>query len=118
MLRYARFHLGDVRLPTQAEHNYSSLIRCCDADSPFLPPIANSWRLLVPAPMSTSCGFMRHGGATNGQMASLQLVPTRGFAIIMLANSDRGGELIRPVVRKAFEIFLGVVERDPEPLRQ
>jgi hypothetical protein len=60
--------------------------------------------------------IVRHGGATNGQQATFQIVPARQFAILMLTNSDRGGELIRPVVKQAFESFLGIVEREPVPI--
>ena len=44
------------------------------------------------------------------------MVPARQFAIVMLTNSDRGGELIQPVVKKAFESYLGIVEHEPKPV--
>jgi hypothetical protein len=44
------------------------------------------------------------------------MVPARQFAIVMLTNSDRGSELIQPVVKKAFESYLGLVENEPKPV--
>lgn len=57
--------------------------------------------------------LVQHGGATNGQMAQLTLVPERGFAIALLTNSDRGGALNQELVTWALEAFLGVKEAAP-----
>jgi hypothetical protein len=59
--------------------------------------------------------IIRHGGATNGQMATLQMAPARQFAILVLTNSDRGSELYQPLARMAFKSLLGVVEDEPKP---
>jgi CubicO group peptidase (beta-lactamase class C family) len=57
--------------------------------------------------------LVQHGGATNGQMAQLTLVPERGFAVALLTNSDKGGILNQELVTWALEAFLGVVEPAP-----
>lgn len=57
--------------------------------------------------------LVQHGGATNGQMAQLTLVPERGFAIALLTNSDRGGALNQELVTWALEAFLGAAEPAP-----
>lgn len=55
-----------------------------------------------------------HGGATKGQQATLQLCPGVGFAIAVLTNSDRGGELHGAVTTAAFEAYLGAVAKTPD----
>lgn len=118
MLRYARFHIGDGKA---AEGNRDKILKSASLAAMQTPTVAAangefmgiSWFLRD----IDQLRVVRHGGATNGQQATLQMVPARQFAVIMLANSDRGGELIRPVVKKAFESFLGIVEREPEPIQ-
>ncbi|MFI7639694.1 serine hydrolase domain-containing protein [Nonomuraea sp. NPDC049400] len=72
------------------------------------------------------CWFLRevdgvrtigHGGSGNGQFAELLIVPERDFAVVSLANAGPDGyPFNQAVVRWALEHYLGVVERDPEPI--
>ncbi|MER6060782.1 serine hydrolase domain-containing protein [Streptomyces sp. NPDC001792] len=72
------------------------------------------------------CWFLRdvagvrtvgHGGSGNGQFAELLLVPERDFAVVSLANSGpEGYQFNQAVLKRALELFLDVVEREPEPL--
>ncbi|MFI6355435.1 serine hydrolase domain-containing protein [Streptomyces sp. NPDC050743] len=58
-----------------------------------------------------------HGGSGNGQFAELLLVPERDFAVVSLANSGpEGYQFNQAVLKRALELFLDVVEREPEPL--
>lgn len=57
-----------------------------------------------------------HGGATNGQMAQLALVPERGFALVLLTNGDRGSALNLELMMAALEIFLGAQIPAPQPI--
>ena len=59
-----------------------------------------------------------HGGSANGQFADLLIVPERNFAVAVTSNAgpDAGLQFNQAVVRFALEHYLGVVERDPEPL--
>ena len=61
--------------------------------------------------------LVRHGGATNGQISSFLMAPGRRFAMTILTNSDRGGELNLQVApgRHCFP-HLGIDEKDPEPI--
>lgn len=52
----------------------------------------------------------QHGGATNGQMATLQIVPDHDFALAILTNSDRGGELYLQLNAWILEHFLNLKE--------
>lgn len=73
------------------------------------------------------CWFLRdvngmatieHGGSSNGQFANLVIVPERDFAVCVMSNAgpDSGLAFNQAVLEWALEHFLGVVERDPEPL--
>ncbi len=73
------------------------------------------------------CWFLRnvdgvrtvgHGGSANGQFAELLIVPERNFAVVAASNAGPDGGLAfnRAVVRWALEHYLGVIDRDPEPL--
>jgi hypothetical protein len=63
-------------------------------------------------------GTVGHGGSANGQFAELLTVPERGFAVVALANAgpDDGLAFNQVVVRRALQTYLGVIDRDPEPL--
>jgi CubicO group peptidase (beta-lactamase class C family) len=58
-----------------------------------------------------------HRGTANGQFAELLTVPDRDFAVASLANGGPDGLAFnQAVVRWALETYLGMTERDPEPL--
>ncbi|MER5888891.1 serine hydrolase domain-containing protein [Streptomyces sp. NPDC001941] len=58
-----------------------------------------------------------HGGSGNGQFAELLIVPERNFAVVSLSNAGpEGYPFNQSVVRWALEHYLGLVERDPEPV--
>jgi hypothetical protein len=63
-------------------------------------------------------GTVGHGGSANGQFAELLTVPERGFAVVALSNAgpDDGLAFNQAVVRRALQTYLGVIDRDPEPL--
>ena len=118
MLRYARFHLGDGSMNNQEGARLLRPEYLLAMHTPTVPAangefMGVAWFLRDVDHLR----IVRHGGATNGQQATLQLIPARQFAIVMLTNSDRGGELIRPVVKKALESYLGIVEHEPEPVQ-
>ena len=115
MLRWARFHLGSgvpdvfpagvlrqMREPTAALRG-SSL-----GDA-----IGIGWFL-------RDVGGVRaagHGGSANGQFADLLLVPERGFAVVALCNEGPDGiPFNQAVIRWALQDYLGITDRDPEPL--
>jgi CubicO group peptidase (beta-lactamase class C family) len=72
------------------------------------------------------CWFLRdvdgvrtvgHGGSGNGQFAELLMVPERGFAVSVMSNGGPGGVAFNlEVLRFALQHYLGVVDRDPEPV--
>ncbi len=57
------------------------------------------------------------GGSTNGQFAELLLVPERDFAVVALSNAGPDGILFnQAVVRWALQTYVGVTDRNLEPL--
>jgi CubicO group peptidase (beta-lactamase class C family) len=58
-----------------------------------------------------------HGGTANGQFAELLTAPDQEFVVVSLANAGPDGLAFnQTVVRWALETYLGVTDRDPEPL--
>jgi CubicO group peptidase (beta-lactamase class C family) len=58
-----------------------------------------------------------HSGTANGQFAELLTVPERDFAVVSLANAGPDGLAFnQTVVRWALENYLGLTQRDSEPL--
>lgn len=119
LLSWARFHLGDGRaesgvrvLPAEVLHRMKE------------PTVALRGSSLGDA--FGICWFLRdvngvrtvgHGGSANGQFAELLLVPERNFAVVSLSNAGPGGiPFNQAVVRWALQTYLGLTERDPEPL--
>lgn len=116
LLRYARFHLGDGCTPTGE--------RLLSADSlalmqtPIVPAANGEWMGISWFLRDVDgARIARHGGATNGQMAMLQIIPEKEFAFAALTNSDRGSELYQPLAKMTLERFLGLVEEEPQPLQ-
>ncbi|MFI6095631.1 serine hydrolase domain-containing protein [Lentzea sp. NPDC051213] len=108
LLAWARFHLGDgadlaeMRRPT-------ALLR----GSNLGDAIGVGWFLREIDGVRT----IGHGGSSNGQFAELLIVPSRNFAVVSVANQGPDGiPFNQAVVRRALEDYLGVLDRDPEPL--
>jgi CubicO group peptidase (beta-lactamase class C family) len=118
-LRWARFHLGDGRaesgdrvMPGELLHRMKEPTAVLQGSS-----LGNAFGI---------CWFLRdvdgvrtvgHGGSSNGQFAELLIVPERSFAVASLANAGPNGiPFNQAVVRWALEQYVGVIDRDPEPL--
>ncbi len=118
-LRWARFHLGDGRaengervLPAEALHRMKE------------PTVELRGSTLGDA--FGICWFLRdvdgvrtvgHGGSSIGQFGELLTVPDRDFAVVSLSNSFPDGiPFNKAVVRWALANYLGMIDRDPEPL--
>jgi CubicO group peptidase (beta-lactamase class C family) len=108
-LRWARFQLGGSDLARRMQEPTVTLHGSTLGDA-----IGLAWFLREVDGVRT----VGHGGSTNGQFANLLLVPERNFAVTVMSNAgpDSGLALNQAVVRWALEHYLGVVERDPEPL--
>jgi CubicO group peptidase (beta-lactamase class C family) len=114
-LRYARFHMGDGTSADGTRLLAPESIALMQA--PFAPA-ANGEFSGITWFMRDAGGvrLVRHGGATNGQLSAFVMAPARRFAITVLTNANRGGELNRTVVDWALREYLGIEERPPTPL--
>ena len=119
-LRWARFHLGDGRGEDSVRVLPADLLRRMKEPTVELRASTLGDALGI-------CWFLRdvdgvrtvgHGGSANGQFAELLTVPERDFAVVALSNAGPGGiPCNQAVVRWALQTYLGVTDRDPQPLR-
>ncbi len=114
-ISYARFHLGDgVAADGTRVLQEESMRRMQEPTSAFAEgeQCGVSWMIRD----VEGVRFVMHGGTTIGQQSSFELVPERGYALTVLANAHHASPLNDEIVKWGREMFLGVVEKDPEPL--
>jgi CubicO group peptidase (beta-lactamase class C family) len=130
-LRWAQFHLGTGSRP---ENDRDLGDDGAEDGAPVLPALTLRQMQTPTVALRGStlgdafglCWFLRdvdgvrtvgHGGSGNGQFAELLMVPERGFAVSVMSNGGPGGVAFNlEVLRFALEHYLGVVDRDPEPV--
>ncbi|MFI7701698.1 serine hydrolase domain-containing protein [Nonomuraea sp. NPDC049480] len=118
-LRWARFHLGDGRaesgvgvLPAEVLQRMKEPTVALRA-STLGDAIGIGWFLRDVDGVRT----VGHGGSAYGQFSELLIVPERNFAVVALSNAGPDGiPFNQAVVRWVLEHYLGVIDRDPEPL--
>jgi CubicO group peptidase (beta-lactamase class C family) len=118
-LRWARFHLGDGCSESGTRILPSEMLQRMQE-----PTVALRGSNLGDA--IGICWFVRdvdgvravwHGGSGSGQISELLIVPERDFAIVSLSNAGPNGTPFnQTVVRWALRAYLGLTDRDPEPL--
>ena len=112
-LRYARFHMGDGR--THSGERLLSAEAMAAMQTPLVPRDLRGGMMGLTWMLDDIDGtrIVRHGGSTNGQRSAFLMVPSRGFAMTVLTNADRGASLHREVTRWALKEYLGL--ETPEP---
>ncbi len=119
LLNFAQFHLGDGRtangkrvLPTHVLQQMKEPTVKLQASN-LGDAIGIGWFLRDVNGVRT----VGHAGSANGQFAELLLVPERNFAVVSLSNAGPGGiPFNQAVVNFALENYLGLVDRDLEPI--
>jgi CubicO group peptidase (beta-lactamase class C family) len=118
-LRWARFHLGDGRADSGARVLPAEVLQRMKQPTVALrgsalgDAIGIGWFLRDVGGVRT----VGHGGSANGQFAELLTVPERGFAVVSLSNAGPDGTSFnQAVVRWSLKTYVGVTDRDPEPL--
>jgi CubicO group peptidase (beta-lactamase class C family) len=119
LLSFARFHLGDDRTESGTQVLPTHLLQQMQEPTAKLQAsnlgdaIGLGWFLRDVNSVRT----VGHGGSANGQFAELLLVPQRNFAVVSLSNASPGGiPFNQAVLSFALEHYLGLVDRDPEPI--
>jgi CubicO group peptidase (beta-lactamase class C family) len=116
---WARFHLGDGTAPDGTRlMSKESLDRMKQptfeiAGSALGDAVGISWFLRD----VDGVRLVSHGGDVLGQHSAFVMVPEADFAVTVLTNCDGlGSQFNEEAVRWALEAYLGVVDRDPEPV--
>jgi CubicO group peptidase (beta-lactamase class C family) len=119
-LAWARFHMGDGTAPDGTRILSEELRRQMQEPTVSCPgnalgdAVGISWLLRD----VEGAHVVAHGGDTSGQHSTFEMVPERHFAITSLTNcGPNGSEFNEEITRWAFEAYLGVQVRDPEPVR-
>jgi CubicO group peptidase (beta-lactamase class C family) len=60
--------------------------------------------------------IIEHGGGTNGQITLLTIAPERGFAMVVLTNANKGGEVCGAAAKTAMKSYLQVQVPEPTPI--
>ena len=119
LIAWARFHLGDGRAADGTEVLPEKLLAQMKEATVETPgsalgdAIGISWMLRD----VEGVRMVGHGGDTLGQHSTFDMVPGRQFAITGLTNcGPNGNQFLDELGRWALEAYLGIDERDPEPL--
>lgn len=116
-LRWGQFHLGDGRTPNGKRLLKKSTLRMMQQPQAPAGNLADAVGISWLLEDYGGAMVVKHGGTTYGQLSAFEMVPERDFAITVLTNSDRGGEVHGPVVRKALSLYLGLERSLPETYR-
>ena len=103
-LAYARFHMSDGA-PLLSRQSIA-LMQTPQVSAALGEKMGLSWFINDASGMPV----VRHGGATLGQLSAFMFAPAHGFAITVLTNSSRGGELHHEITTLALERYLGIQE--------
>ena len=118
-IRYARFHLGDgTGRDGERVLRPETLALMREPTAPLGGGALGDW-VGISWLMRDVDGvrIVGHGGTTNGQLSSFDLVPTRAFAVTVLTNSTSGGLLHDEISSWVLEAYCGIVEPEPTPLQ-
>lgn len=118
-LAWAKFHMGDGTGPDGAPILADATLKRMQEPtiemkgSALGDYVGISWLLRD----REGLRLVGHGGTTNGQYSEFVMVPERGLALISMTNSGpNGSDLNHQLERWVLERYLGVVEKDPEPV--
>jgi CubicO group peptidase (beta-lactamase class C family) len=116
LLQYARFHLGDG---TGADGvQVLSTKNLHQMQTPLFP--ATGLEMMGLSWFITEVDgekILEHPGGTNGQASTLCLVPQKGFAMVLMVNSDRGRRLVERVKLSALLEYAGIQLPEAVPVK-
>lgn len=118
-LAWARFHLGDGQGLDGARILSEDSLRRMKEPTAEAPGSAIGDKVGISWLLRDVEGvrLVAHGGTMIGQYSELLLAPERNFALISMTNSGPNGNQFNEELQHwALEHYLGIVDRDPEPL--
>jgi hypothetical protein len=119
LLRYARFHVGDGRTVAGTRLLASELLTLMHTPQVSTGHGTNACGLTWWLREVDGQRISWHPGETNGQVATLYIIPDCDFAVTILTNADTGWTLIEDVTKQAFRQYLAGLELEeppPQPL--
>ncbi len=119
LIAWARFHLGDGRTKDGREVLPEKLLRQMQQATVDTPGSALGDAIGISWLMRDAEGVrvVGHGGDTVGQHSTFDMIPERQFAVVGLTNcGPNGNQFLDELGRWTLETYLGIVERDPQPL--
>jgi CubicO group peptidase (beta-lactamase class C family) len=118
-IKWARFHLGDGTAPDGTRLLSKELLDLMKQPTMDMRGSALGDYVGISWLMRDVDGvrLVGHGGSMNGQYSEFVTVPERDFALASLTNSGPNGPQFNDEILKwALENYLGVIEKDPEPV--
>ncbi|HET8523740.1 MAG TPA: serine hydrolase, partial [Thermomicrobiales bacterium] len=114
LLRFAQMHMNDGaidgRRVLKAESAKRMRTKQVDADA------GREWGLGWSLRTIDGVHIAEHNGATNGFTARLTTIPEKRFAIAILTNGDRGGNVHSAISSAVLEHRFGLTEQKPLPV--
>jgi CubicO group peptidase (beta-lactamase class C family) len=110
-MRYAALHVGAVDAQSVLSRASVALMQRVQRPAGSMcESIGISWMLDDAG--EGQC-LVKHGGATNGQLSSFEMIPSTGFAVTVLTNADTGRETRQTIADRAQRHFLGFDKPEP-----
>ncbi len=110
-MRYAALHVGVVDAQSVLSRDSVAFMqRVQRAAGSMCESIGIAWML---DDAGGGQRLVKHGGATNGQLSSFEMVPSKGFAVSVLTNADAGRETRQTIADRAQRLFLGFDKPEP-----
>lgn len=114
LLKFCAFHMGDGTVDGEQVLSRES-IQAMQSVQARVNSVS-SWGIGWSLDTRGGVDIIRHGGGTNGHITQMLAVPEQNFALSVLTNSSRGGEVIGPVEKWLLEKYCGIVDVYPEPV--
>ena len=110
-MRYAALHVGAIDAQSVLSRaSVAEMQRVQRAAGSMCESIGVSWML---DHAGEGQRLVKHGGATNGQLSSFEMIPSNGFAVSVLTNADTGREARQTIADRAQRHFLGFDKPEP-----
>lgn len=118
-IAWARFHLGDRRAADGTGILSEALLKRMQEPTVEAPGSALGDAIGITWMLRDVDGvrLVGHGGDSIGQHSEFVMVPERDFAVVCLTNCGPNGSVLNEeLLRWALETYIGVIDRDPEPI--
>ena len=117
LLKYAKVYLNEGKIDADQQLlSRDSINRMFTPQLPIWEPDGTSVGLSWMRRDLDGLHTISHGGATNGQIAYLAMVPGRQFALAFLSNAGSGRAAATEILNQALESYFDVSPSKPEAI--